>query len=257
MTWIIDDSNYARFVEQHLDRTGGELGLLPRDYRKVPLSSIPGTSPFTTDFPIIPETEWPDRIKAMQGNFPRHIYTGTPAEDTQNGLRYCWAFSLSQAIKGARDRDGQPKVDLLSESLGRDVNWRSVGNYCGSAIECAAKYGMCDRSFSPKRYNLEPSTWKAGWEAEALNHRVLEWWELGHQNMRAETISALLYGFGVFTGLNWAGHAMWFAELQMQGGKPAIWTPNTWGDNEDWLLTGSKMIPDEAFVVRVGCWSEK
>lgn len=252
---VITDQNAASYLNENLARHDGQLGLLPRDYSKIPLGRMPYTSPFSESFPVIPESEWEERCKAMQGRFIRNLYSGTVAEDNQNGLYYCWTFSLSQSIKAARDVAGLPHVDLCAESLGHDVGWRNAGNYCGLAIAAAAKAGMCDRSFSPKRYNLSPKTWKTGWEQEALNHRVTEFWELGQVNMRQETVSALLYGFSVYVGLNWAGHAMSFQELQWKDGKPAIWTPNTWYDGDDWLLTGSKMVPDEAYVVRTTTWS--
>lgn len=253
---IIDDTNYRQYADQTAERNGGELGLLPRDYSKIPLGEMPYTSPFAETFAIIPEKEWESRIKAMQGRFIKDLYTGTPAEDYQNGLRYCWSFSLSQAIKGARDVAGLPHVDLLAESLGRDVSWKNKGNYCGSAIECAAQYGFCDRSFSPKRFNLSPRTWKTGWEAEALNHRALEWWELGHVSMRQEVVTALLLGFGVYAGINRFGHAVTFMELRIVDGKLAAWTPNTHGEGQDWLLKNDVWIPDEAYVIRTGTWSQ-
>jgi hypothetical protein len=158
-------------------------------------------------------------------------------------------------VKFARDRAGLPHVDLLAESLGGAVNWRNKGNYCGAAIKYASEHGICDRSFSPKRYDLDPSTWKSGWEAEALNHKPLEWWELGQQNMRLETGTALLLGYSVYVGFNWASHAMSLQELQFDGSKFSVWTPNTHGSGQDWLLSGSRMIPDEAYVVRVCTWS--
>lgn len=253
---IVDEANYLQFVNEHLTRNDGTLGLIPRDYAAVPLGAMPYTSPFTKAFPIIPESEWPDRIKAMQGRFARNLYTGTPAEDDQDGLPYCWAFSLSQALKAARDADGQPHVDLLAESLGGSVGWRKSGNYCGAAIQWAAEHGFCDRSFSPHRYNLSPSTWKPGWQEEAKNHRVLEWYELGHVNMRAEVCTALVLGYSVYVGLDWAGHAMCFDELLYHDGKLSIHTPNTWGVGNDWILSGVKMIPSEAYVVASTTWSK-
>jgi hypothetical protein len=248
---IEDDTDVTQFAHP------GPPGLLPRDYSAVPIGTMPYCTPFAATVPIIPENEWLPRIRMMEGKFIRSIYTGTPPEDTQNGLNYCWSFSLGQAIKGSRDADGQPHVDLCPESLGRDVNWRNAGNYCGSAIAAAAKWGMCDRSFSPKRYSLSPSTWTKGWEQEALSHRVLEWYELGTVNMWQEVVTALLLGHGVYFGVNWLSHAMWFSELQIVGEKIGAWTPNTWGDGEDMLLTGAKAIPDEAYVIRSSVWSPK
>ena len=256
--YLIDDNNYGELVERCYQRTDGLPGLLRRDYDKIPFGKMPYTKPFVEAVPIIPQAEWEPRIKAMQGKFIRNLYTGTPAEDSQNGLNYCWSFSLAQAIKGQRNVDGQPHVDLCPESLGRDVNWRNAGNYCGNAIAAAAKYGFCDRSFSPKRYSLSPSTWKAGWETEALNHRVLEWYELGVSgNMWAETVTALLLGHGVYFGINWLSHAMWYSALEIVNGKIAAFTPNTWDEGEEMLLTGSKAVPDEAYVILSTVWEPK
>ena len=247
---VIDDFNADQFTTEE------GYGLIPRDYGKIPLGEMPYTSPFAVSFAIIPETQWESRIQAMEGKQIRHLYTGTPAEDFQNGLSYCWAFSLSQAAKASRDADDQPHVDLLAESLGGSVGFRNRGNSCGDAIQWASAHGFCDRSYSPKRYGLDTRAWKTGWEDEAKNHRVTEWWELGHVDMLSETITALLLGFSVYVGLNWASHAMNFQEVQWVDGKPAIWTPNTWNAGQDWLLKGSKMVPDEAYCIRGTTWSK-
>jgi len=253
---IITDENAEQFIADYVGETDSTFGMIPRDYDAVPLGAIPCTIPFTADFPIIPEKEWPERIAAMQGAFISNIYTGTPEEDFQNGLGYCWNFSLGQAVKGARDRAGLPHVDLCTESLGWLVNWKNAGYYCGKALEGLAQRGMCDRSFSPQRYNLKSSTWKAGWEQEALNHRVVESWELGRINMRQEVVSALLYGHGVYVGLNRFSHAMWQTEIRLVGGKLAVWSPNTHGPGNDWLLAGTTWIPNEAYVIRTTTFSE-
>ncbi|MCK9569812.1 hypothetical protein M0R72_12785 [Candidatus Pacearchaeota archaeon] len=253
--YFVDDENFQQVLDIHAGITEGQFGLVPRDYDAQPLCSIPHTTPFCESFKLIDKKEWEDRAKAMQGRFIRNAYTGTPEEDSQGRMPYCWAFSLSQAVKGARDRANLPHVDLLAESLGGSVNWRNAGNYCSAAIQYAAEHGFCDRSFSPQRYNLNPRQWKEGWEQEALNHRVDEFWELGHIDMVKEVSTALLLGFGVYVGLNWLRHAMWFDELQFINGKLTIHTPNTWDVGQDMMLQGQKARPDEAYAIRTATWS--
>ena len=254
---IVSDDDFAFAVDAHRERTDGTPGLLPRDYATHPLGSLPyASTPFTEVAPIIPENEWPARIKAMQGHFARNLYSGTPHEDSQNGLNYCWAYSLVQAIKNARDIEGQPHLDLAAVSLGGAVNFRNAGNYCGAAIQYAAEHGVCNRSFVAGQWDLKPTGWKKEWQSDALNHRPLEWLELGHVNMRQETVTALLLGFPVYVGLNWLGHAMCFTEVQWVKNNIAIFTPNTWDTGQEMLLTGSKAVPDEAFCLRVSTWSK-
>ncbi len=252
---IIDDNNWSDVIDEAQNTSEHGFGLIPRDYDEVPLGSMPYTAPFAESMPIIQKSEWADRIKLMEGKQARYAYSGTPDEDNQNGLSYCWSFSLTQSLKACRDREGQPHVDLCAESLGHDVGWRNAGNYCGSAIKAAAEYGFCERSYSNNRYSLNHNAWKAGWEENAKSYRITEWWELGHGDMLQEAVTALLLGFPVYVGYNWAGHAVCLQEVLVANGKLSFWTPNTWGPGQDWLLTGSKMIPDEAYVPRTTTWS--
>jgi hypothetical protein len=251
MSHLITDDNYLFAVEKVAELTDGTRGLLPRDYSKVPMGAIPHTSPFVEAVPIIPESEWPARIAAMQGKWIRYLYPGNAKDDYQNGLGYCWAFSLAQSAMMIRALEGQSYKLLLAESLGYDVNWRNAGNYCSSAIEAAGKTGFCEASYSPARFNLKPSTWKPGWQENGLQYRITEWWELGNVNMRQEVATAMMLGFPVYTGYNRFSHAIALDECGLDGKTFWVHSPNTHGPGEDWTLKGTVAIPDEAYVPRV------
>lgn len=234
-------------------------GLIPRDYDAVPFGALPYSAPFAEAMPLIPENEWLDRVKAMAGKFPRQLYSDTvnEAEDFQSRLRYCWAFSLAQAVKLQRRLSGQPHVNLAAVSMGGSVGFQNAGNYCGTAIQWAAEHGICDATFPDSQWSLTPSKWKSGWEAEAKNHRVLEYWELGTSGkMFAEVVTALLSGFCVYTGYNWAGHAIALDELVVVKNEICVSSPNTWNKGNRWTLAGSKKTPNEAYVITSGTWSD-
>jgi hypothetical protein len=249
MTLIIDDRNYS---------ANPIPGLLPRDYSVQPFGSLPYTSPFEAAVPLIPESEWIDRLKVMAGKFVRQNYTDTVSDKNQNGLPYCWAWSLAQCAEARRASDGQPYVELAPVSLGGSVHFRKEGNYCGAAIKYAVEHGICDSTFPDSQYSLSPSRWKTGWEDEAKNHKVDEFWELGNSGkMWAETVTALLSGFAVYVGLNWWSHAVMYDELVMQGSELCISGPNSWGPGQRYVLKGSRKIPSEAYVVRSVTFSAK
>jgi hypothetical protein len=255
MSHLIDDTNYLQFLNEHYGRTDGLAGLIPRDYEAIPFGSMPYTAPFSASVPIIPESEWPARIAAMQGRFIRNLYTDTVPDKSQGQLPYCWAWSLCQCIESGRAIAGMPTVSLAPVSLGGSVGFRRQGNYCGAAIEYAAEHGACDDIFPDSQYSLTPSRWRTGWQEEAKNHRVAEFWELGNTDMWKETVTALLCGFSVYVGYNFWSHAVMLDELVIQGSEICVSGPNSWGPGQRFVLKGSRKVPSEAYVVRTTVFS--
>ena len=253
MTRIVDDNNWKQFVD--MGKSAGRLcGAIPRekDGRK-PLSV---GRPLTDDMPLIPESEWHDRIKYMTENklwiADRVAKAGgdDPNQHYQNGLGYCWAYSLSQAVEAERIRMGLDFQLLAPESLGEDVRWRNAGNYLDSAIQYAAKYGIARRLYVPQ-HEINPDRFDSQWKDDRANFVPLEWWDLSGRVVWAQTVTALLSGFGCYVGLDWWSHAVWYGKLVLDGNKIGVWTPNSHGPREDVILFGSKAVPSmDSYVAR-------
>ena len=78
-----------------------------------------------------------------------------------------------------------------------------------------------------------------------------EWWDLGGNDVWAETVTALLQGWGCYVGYDWWRHAVFLDMLRVNNGKIEVHTPNSHGPGNDAWLVGSKAIPSMgSFVLR-------
>src|SRR5258706_217254 len=105
----IHDGNWQQIVvDPMIDGQVRKRGLIPRDYGTHP-PGFYGEKAF--DMPLIPRSEWSERIKDMEANKSRlsDIRGDIPSRD-QNGKGYCWAHSSVSAMILLRARDGQPYV---------------------------------------------------------------------------------------------------------------------------------------------------
>jgi hypothetical protein len=235
---LIHDENASDFVQVN-------SGFMPRETEFGKLEGVPM---FADNIELIPESEWIDRIKAMEEAkaFPRYLYEAKkPVHQYQDGHPLCWAYSLTQSVEMTDENYAQ----LAPESIVGVAGWRDTGFYCDRAIQWAMEHGIAERSFVPQ-YSLNPKAYKAGWEANAKRHRPVEWFDLG-RSMWREVVTALLCGFAVYTGYNRFGHAITLDSLVVKDGKIGVSSPNTWREGTDrWTLFGSVAVPNEAFAVR-------
>src|SRR5438445_671017 len=100
---IINDLNYTQFIGEHVvDGERKSYGLIPRNYARHPVGYMESAKPF--DLPLIPESEWMDRIKAIKDakatmrDVRERGMGGQPIPSRdQNGKGYCWAHSSTSA----------------------------------------------------------------------------------------------------------------------------------------------------------------
>jgi len=247
---IIDDGNWEEMIAESVAAHGGKPGALPRQ------TAIGGlwcaSRVFAEDVPLIPESQWKDRIAAKQGKWIRQKWERQkPKIKYQNGLRYCWAYSISQCCEALRAKSNQPYVELGPESLGGMVDFENAGGCMDTAIQYAADHGIACRAMIPE-HCLDSTDFAVGWEQNALKHAPTEWWDLGAKDVWAETVSALLADFPIYVGLDWWGHAVMYDELQIIDGEICAHSPNTHGEGQDVILRGSQKIPSMgSFVPRV------
>jgi hypothetical protein len=249
MPRIITDGNLEYYTFE-------DSGYMPRESEYGKLEGVPM---FADAFDLIPESEWPTRIAAMAQDkaWPRDRYREQiPIHQNQNGLSFCWAYSLVQAVEMCRAVAGLKYHQLAPETLGSLVGWTNSGYYCDKALSFAQVHGIAGREFA-KQYSLNSGSYVQGWQQNALLHRPAEVYDLG-RDMWREVVTALLSGFAVYTGYNRFRHAITLDSVVNQGGKIGVSSPNTWnGEQDRWTLFGSVAIPDEAYAIRSVVFSEK
>lgn len=253
MMLIIGDRNWQEYLHQQED-AGFRGGALPRQTN---VGGLKCAKVYEEVIKPIPESEWEGRIKEAieRKAFPSaHLRAAKPDyKPTQNGLNYCWAWSLCGTMLVQRLTVGLSFIELAPESLGGDVNFRNAGNYLDSALAYAAKNGACERSFVPTMYSLRPSTYKTGWQDNALNHRPTEWFDLDG-NSWVNTVSALLSGFPLYVGYDWWSHAVCLVGLVIIDGEIC---PEVFNSHADGIivLSGSRKVPDlGSFAQRTTTW---
>ena len=254
----IGDENAHLYAAIQHERTAGLESIRPRRSEHGRLELRPGlfAARGAEAMPLVPEGQWPGRIKDLAGRFAADRDDARSREDTdQDGKGYCWAASLTQCCERKNaDQDGTYN-ELAWESLGGAVNWRNQGNYLDSAVAYAAKHGIAPRAFVPWNC-INPRQFNAGWEQAALRFVPLEWYDLGptKADVWSQTVSWILAGGRVYAAYNWWGHAVCLDSLVMVGSEVCVSGPNSWGKNQRYVLKGSKKYPDEGYAVRSVVW---
>lgn len=174
----------------------------------------------------------------------------------QGKYGFCWAYGLAMATMDCRALEGQTPVRLSPFSLGWLAGWKNRGFFCDEAIAGARERGIASEAFVPQ-HNLKPSSFKEGWEKDALRYRPLEWWDTrrasGDVEMIRQCLSILATGRALYVGYNWWGHALEVCGMEWDEAEPngIVWLlRNSHGEDDVIRLSGEKGIPDEAYGVR-------
>lgn len=247
---LIDDSNW----QDHVGIAGHGYGLIPRDWDKVQYGSV-GDYAGPVPLPLIPESEWKDRIADMERTKSSltHIIddVGVPCLN-QGSVGYCHAFSPAHAAMCLRATMNQPFSLLSASSVGGPVTgYRNQGAWILDDLKQAANVGFAEEKFYPMLTTR--NSWTPEGQASAARNRIAFWWEMKRRNMN-EVMTALLSRIPVCVGLNWWGHAVTYLKPVIQSnGTIAILFQNSWGEqyggmgNGRALLSWSKAIPDESY----------
>lgn len=246
---VIDDSNAAHYATD--PSTAPLRGYSGRDYRQFPYGSMPwGKAPFAA----FDRREWPDRIKEgyeKKRYVLHHLKMHEVPILNQKRTPYCWVNAVVGAVMAVRATHGLRTVALSAASAGAPgKNYRSVGGWTGEAIGYCKKYGIVPQKYWPndaidRRY-FEPT------RKYAKYYNVGQWYELQPRRFE-QVMTALLLGFPVCVGLNWWGHAVYYAAPVYERGQFGVVMVNSWGDSwEDHglsILMESKATPDEVNIV--------
>lgn len=152
-------------------------GLIPRNYDAHPSGYLAVAPPFP-DSLLIPEVEWPERLKEQQAN-GSVLYDNalaTPILD-QDGYGYCWAHSSTMAANLTRLFMGEPYVALSAFAVAAIIKGgRDEGGWGAESLTWISQNGVPSQDLWPQgSANLKYDT--PAMRADAAQRKVTEWWD--------------------------------------------------------------------------------
>ena len=227
-------------------------GRIQRDYVAQPLGFGSGIKRF--DLPLIPRSEWDERIEEMtrtQSRLSDFCDAMGVKVKNQQSTNYCWINAPVHCLEIVRAVQGQRYVELSPASVGAKIkNFRNEGGWGTEGLQYLVETGCVPSERWPsnaidRRYD------KASNNDLRELYRVDEWLDLPVGNFDA-VATCLLNRIPVAIGLNWWGHEVTAIDLvKLDGrGRYGSLIGNSWG--EDWgergraVLTEEKAKPDDA-----------
>jgi hypothetical protein len=182
---IIHEGNYHQFLsDQVVDGERKARGLIPRNYATHPAGCYASAPALAVDFPLIPRSEWPDRIKdrianksqlsdiRLRGNGGQPI----PSLD-QGQVGYCWAHSSTQAVIILRALANEPYVPLSAYAVAATIKrGADEGGWGAQSLDFITDRGVPSQALWPQgdrnyRSYDKPEVW-----SNAALHKVTEGW---------------------------------------------------------------------------------
>jgi hypothetical protein len=169
----------------------------------------------------------------------------------QNGLGYCWAWGGTACLMDCLAREHR-KFSLLSPiTMGWLVNWANRGNYLSSMIEGLMTRGVAEMSYTPDMHSRSYKSYKAGWEDNALLHRLDKVFDTDPRKMTQHAISVMARtGSGGYIAYNWWGHALECVGVRWDESvvNNLVWLIRNSHDEDDIIeMTGNRAVPDEFY----------
>jgi hypothetical protein len=224
----IHDLNWESYISPG-ELVDGEIkakGLIPRNYDTHPQGCYASAPSLSVDMPLIPRSEWSERIKDMEANQSRLSdirLTGNnggmiPSLD-QNGKGYCWAHSTTGAVMMLRAVMGEPYVGLSAYAVACVIKqFRDEGGWGAESLDFIMQRGVPSEAFWPmrsmSRSNDNATTW-----ANAALHKVTDGWvdlqaaQYDRKLTFDQTGTLLLSRCSEVGDFNWWGHSVCLLDL--------------------------------------------
>ena len=239
-------------------RNYGGTGILPRvtEYGSSEAASM-GLTPLLEHVEPVPPDQFESEIQRCHAKKIFPVYHQEELSFlrnwNQNGLGYCWAYSITACVMGCRRVEHLPHVRLAPESLGWLVNWRNTGYYMDKTIQAVREKGIAPAEYVP-HLSIRPNQYRPGWQEAALSFRLMEWWDI---NCRAsdstiwgQALAILRVGRPLYLGfMRWPGgaHAVEGVGMNWKNGRPTWLIQNS---HNDGVIEIQNLMPDEAYGPR-------
>lgn len=178
---LIGEHNFAEHVFAVVDGENKAKGLVPRDYSRFPQGCYGAAPAWSVDMPLIPRSEWSERIKDMEATKSRlsdirlsgNNGQSIPSLD-QNGRGYCWFHSGTSCVLLLRAVANMPYVSLSAYAGACIIkNYRDEGGWGAQGLDFLMTRGVPSDAFWPQRSVSRSNDTPACWENAKL-HRVTE-----------------------------------------------------------------------------------
>lgn len=217
------------------------------------------------DLPLIPRSEWSERIKEMEATKSRIsdmlLAADIPSTD-QDGHGYCWAYSTGGCVIALRAINNQPYVRINPHSVAAIIKGgRDEGGWCGLSAKFLREHGIATEDVWPK-HSRSLSNDNDRTRANMALHKVTEEWtdlarDVYDQNLTFDQLATcLLSRIPCAVDYNWWGHSVLACDVvEPERGSFCVrirnsWTDG-WGERGFSVLSGSRSVPDGALAIRV------
>lgn len=235
------------------------LGLIPRDYDKVPCGSNGNEFP---DSLLIPEDTLKDAyetyVQTRISFFNLRKRVGGYLDSlNQNGYGLCWEFSTIKSYMYAREIAGLVRFMPSWWWIAGKINkWADRGGWCERSAAYLVQHGVPRFDLCPE-YSKKYDTPEA--EQDAKNHTLTEFWDTSDDKAKRahQCLSAYLTGFCGPMDFNHMGHSMAFGYVSrfVSLYDFDVDCDNSWGMKSGvdgyYRLKGRKAMPDSAVLFRV------
>ena len=251
--FVIDDRNYRDVMKRAEDR--GYLPGLNPEPPEFSAGTVPSLPAFSETFPLIPRSEWPDRIRARGENTLAKLIRqrGIPTFD-QDGTNWCWGHAATKAACACLAVQGTPRVLAPESVAGPASGWRNRGGTLTEAFGQLSVGGACTRDFVASANTVRESALKANWQENAALHRAGERYSLIGAKLWDQIVSALLGPFAIACGVAWWSHALCYLDpVLLDDGTVGVMHDNSHGESygEDGLavFTEGRGTPEAGWGV--------
>ncbi len=221
------------------------------------------------NMPIIPRSEWSDRLKEMErqkaliSDVRSRAMRGSHLPSMNQGeWGYCWAHSTTMCAMLNRARTNLPFVPLSAFAIAAIIKkGANEGAWAALSYDFATKIGLPSEQYWRQGVvdlNLDTEDMRK----DAATRKIQEGWvdldaRVYDQNMTFDQVAtALLMGFAVAGDFYWWGHSVCIMDLvEIESGDFGFrilnsWTDG-WGSKGTSILRGDKARTNGAVVPRL------
>lgn len=235
-------------------------GAVPRDYATHPPEMFAPPS----DIPLIPRSEWSDRIKEKEREKSQTsdilLSAGIPSLN-QASDGFCWSYSTGGCVIASRALNNLPYLKLNPHAPASIIKGgRNEGGWCGLSLQFLREHGIPTEEFWPgQSRDLRHDT--PAMRANAALHKVTEEWcdldkAVYDQNLAEDMIASLLLSNVPVAGdFLWWAHSVMLCDLvEVEPGSFGWRFRNSWtdsyGDRGFGVIRGSKTRTMGAVALR-------
>jgi hypothetical protein len=173
----------------------------------------------------------------------------------QDGLGYCWAYSVTRCYLWARAKAGLPYVELSTCSFAAKVmNYRNAGNMPSEAVDGINRYGISPTSIWPD-HALSRRLASPEQEEDALTRTAPEWSDVPCDTFEQLASAVLTEGPAADARARLWGHATTSVDpVILPDGRLGFDCDNQWGsgwgDNGRFVIVEDVTLPEEFMTIR-------